>query len=100
MKKIRTRRFLKAFCGVLGFSAVYLLWMFLFGTELAAQYFDGILGCLCAVFGGAALSFVAFCFVPYFHGDKRWFTIPVLLTLVFFVGSSMLWQGTVGGMAV
>lgn len=100
MKKIKTRRFRKAFYGSLGFSAVFLLWMSLFGKELAVQYFDGILGCLCAVFGGAALSFVVFCFVPYFHGDKRWFSISAVLTLAFFAGTCMLWQIPLGGMAV
>lgn len=92
MKKIRTRQFLRALYTSLGFSLLFLLWMALFGRELAVNYFHSITACVFAVLGMAVLSFVCFCFLPYFRGDKRWFAIPSLLVVVFFVGTTLLWQ--------
>ena len=100
MKRIKTKRF---FCSLLAASALSVLflgWMLFFGRDLAVKYFDGVTGCLFALMALATLSFVAFCFVPYFHGDKRWFAIPSLLTVVFFIGTAMLWQVPIGGMGV
>ena len=92
MQKIRTRHFKNTLHAVLGFGAAFLIWFFLFGRELAAQYFnrvaDGIFGILLL----AAICFLAVCFVPYFRGDKRWFAIPALLTVFFFAGVILLWQ--------
>ncbi len=100
MKKIRTKRFLGSLYASIGLSALFLAWMLLFGKDLAAEYFDGVTGCLFAIMALATLTFVAFCFVPYFRGDRRWFAIPSLLTVVFFVGTAMLWQVPIGGMGV
>lgn len=100
MKKIKTRRFLKAFYFSLGVSGVFLLWMLAFGRSLAVQYFDSVAYCVFAILAVAALSFVAFCFVPYFRGDKRWFAIPTVLTAAFVAGTAILWQVPTGGMAV
>ena len=97
MKKLRTRRFHHALYGSLGFSALFLGWFMLFGQRLAAAHFDGIAGAVFGVFVIAAASFLAFCFFPYFRGDRRWYSISALLTLVFCIGTAMLWQvsGTV-----
>ncbi|MBE6589212.1 MAG: hypothetical protein E7643_03455 [Ruminococcaceae bacterium] len=97
MKKIRTRQFLRALYTSLGFSALFLLWMLLFGKDLAVNYFHSVTGCVFAVLGMAVLTFVCFCFFPYFRGDRRWFVIPSLLTLVFFVGTALLWQVPIVG---
>lgn len=92
MKKIRTRRFHKALYVSIGFSAAFLLWFATFGRRIAAQHFDGMLGCVFSVFGVAVLSFLAVCFVPYFHGERRWYAIPSVLTAAFLVGAVLLWQ--------
>ena len=92
MKKIRTRTFLRAFYTSLGVGAAFLLWMLLFGQNLAIDHFGGVFVAVFAFLGLAAVSFLAVCFVPYFHGDKRWYAIPSLLTVVFFMGTAILWQ--------
>lgn len=100
MKKIKTRQFLKALYTSLGISAAFLLWMAAFGCRLAVDYFDGVTIGVFAFLAVAAISFLAFAFLPYFHGDKRWFAIPSLLTVVFFTGTAMLWQVPLAGMGV
>ena len=100
MKKIKTRQFLKALYLSLGVSGTFLLWMMAFGRGLAAEYFDSITYCVFALLAVAALSFVVFCFVPYFKGDSRWFAIPSVLTVTFVLGTAILWQVPTGGMAV
>ncbi len=92
MKKIRTRQFLKALYTALGVSLAFLLWMLLFGKDLAVNYFNSVTACVFAFLAMAVLTFVCFCFLPYFRGDKRWFAIPSLLTVVFFMGTALLWQ--------
>ena len=78
-------------------GGAFLLFMLIFGRSIAASNFDLLLGCVFAVLGLAALSFLIFSFLPYFHGDRRWFAIPTLLTAVFMIGTAMLWQFPVGG---
>jgi len=97
MKRIRTKRFLWSLYVSLGLSALFLGWLLFFGRELAVECFDGVTVGLFGVIALAMLSFVAFCFVPYFRGDKRWFAIPSLLTVVFFIGTALLWQVPIGG---
>jgi len=97
MKKIRTRQFFKTLYTSMGIGGAFLLFMLIFGRSIAASNFDVLLGCVFAVLGLAAMSFLAFCFLPYFHGDHRWFAIPTLLTAVFVVGTAMLWQFPTGG---
>lgn len=92
MKKIRTRNFFLTLKLVSGFSACFLLWMMILGRRLAIHHFDGITMSVFAIFGIAAASFLAFCFVPYFKGDRRWFSIPSILTVVFFVCLMILWK--------
>ena len=71
--------------------------MIIFGRNIAAHNFDVLLGCVFAILGLATLSFLVVCFLPYFHGDRRWFAIPTLLTGVFMIGTAMLWQFPIGG---
>ena len=92
MKRLRTRHFYIALYSALGFSAIFLGWFALFGRRLALTHFDGIMDIVLAVFVLAAASFLAFCFVPYFRGDRRWYSISALLTVVFLTGAAMLWQ--------
>ena len=100
MKKIKTRQFLKALYLSLSVSGAFLLWMLAFGQGLAARYFDSVTYGVFALLAVAALTFVTFCFVPYFRGDRRWFAIPSVLTVAFVVGTAILWQVPTGGMAV
>lgn len=92
MKKIKTRNFHLTLKIVLGFSAAFLLWMLMLGKQLAEEHFDDVTTGVFAVFAVAAISFLAFCFLPYFKGDRRWFSIPAILTSVFFVSLVMLWN--------
>ena len=100
MQKVRTRYFHYTLHSTLGFSALFLTWLLLFGKELARDHFQGVTDLVFGVLVLAAGSFLAFSFFPFFKGDRRWFTIPALLTLVFFVGTVMLWQVPVMGGAV
>ena len=97
MKKIRTRQFFKTLYTSMGIGGAFLLFMLIFGKSIAENNFDVLLGCVFSVLGLAALSFLVVCFLPYFHGDRRWFAIPTLLTAVFMVGTAMLWQFPIGG---
>ena len=64
----------------------------LFGKQLAETHFMGMSEVMLSVFALAAASFLIFCFVPYFQGDRRWYSISTILTLSFCIGSAMLWQ--------
>lgn len=97
MKKIRTKQFYKTLYTSMGIGAAFLLFMLIFGRSIAAQNCDVLIGCAFAILGLAAISFLAFCFLPYFQGDRRWFAIPSLLTAVFMLGTAMLWQFPAGG---
>ncbi len=92
MKKIRTRHFKIALSVSLASSALFLLWFAIFGVRLAQTHFQGMADAVFAVLVLAAASFLGFCFFPYFRGDKRWYSISALLTVVFLVGAAMLWQ--------
>lgn len=100
MKRIRTRNFFRTLKVVSGFSACFLLWMLMLGRRLAVEHFDNVTVSVFAVFAMAAGSFLAFCFFPYFKGDRRWFSIPAMLTGVFFISLTVLWQIPTAGMAV
>lgn len=97
MKKIRTRQFFRALYTSLGFCSAFLLWMLVFGKGIAQNDFHSIAGCVFAVLALATISFLAVCFVPYFKGDRRWFAIPSMLTVAFFMGTAMLWQVPLSG---
>lgn len=92
MKKKRTRRFRFTLRLVMGFSALFLFLLTVFGKQLAPQYFSLLTGSVFFVFVMAVSSFLAICFAPYFRGDKRWFAIPALLTALFFAGTVLLWR--------
>ena len=100
MKKIKTRNFFLTLKIVSGFSACFLLWMLMLGRKLAVDHFDGVTVSVFAVFGLAAASFLAFCYMPYFKGDKRWFSIPSILTVVFFVCLTILWKTPVSNVVM
>ena len=97
MQKVRTRYFFYTLHSALGFSALFLGWFALFGRNLAQRHFRGMTELVFLVLAMAVFSFLAFVFVPFFKGDKRWFAIPALLTAVFFVGTAMLWQVPITG---
>ncbi len=92
MRTMRTRHFRIALYAALGFSALFLGWFFLFGRQLAITHFKSITDVVFSVLALAAGSFLAFCFLPYFQGERRWYSISALLTAVFLVGAVMLWQ--------
>ncbi len=100
MKKMRTKYFKMTLGGAIGFSVLFLGWFLLFGRMVAVSHFGGVQSCVFAVLGLAAVSFLIFSFLPYFHGDKRWYSISALLVAVFFAGSAMLWQIAPAAMAV
>ena len=97
MKKLRTRHFHIALCTSLSFSALFLMCFALIGKTMAETHFVGMSEALLWLFGMAAASFLVFCFVPYFRGDNRWYSVSTILTLAFCIGSAILWQmsGTV-----
>lgn len=92
MKRIRTKKFYLSLKISAGFSAAFLLWMLVLGKRLAADHFNNVTVGVFAVFAIAASSFLAFSFFPYFKGDKRWFSIPAMLTGVFFISLAVLWS--------
>ena len=92
MQKIRTRRFHLVLRLSLCFSVLFLGFLLLFGKQLAMHNFALMTDCVFAVMMSATASFLAVCFAPYFRGDKRWFAIPALLTVLFFVSTVVLWQ--------
>ncbi len=100
MKKIRTRNFFLTLKIVLGFSAAFLLFMLMLGQRLAAEHFDDMAMGAFSVFAVASMSFLAICFLPYFKGDRRWFSIPAILTSVFFVSLVILWNCPMPGAVV
>ncbi len=100
MKKIKTRQFFKAFYTSLGLCAAFLLWMMIFGRGVAAEHFDGVTVGVFAVLVLATVTFLAFSFLPYFRGDRRWFAIPSVLTVAFFIGTAILWQVPTAGVGV
>ena len=97
MQKIRSRNFYITLRIVLGVGVLFLGWVFFFGQKLAVTYFDRIADCVFAMMALAVGSFLAFCFLPYFRGDRRWFSISALLTVFFFVGAVMLWRVPLSG---
>ena len=92
MKLIRTKKFYLSLKIASVFSAAFLGWMLFLGRNLATSHFENVTASVFAVFAIAALCFLAFSFLPYFKGDKRWFSIPAILTGVFFVSLVMIWN--------
>ncbi|MBR2927008.1 MAG: hypothetical protein IKC31_05485 [Clostridia bacterium] len=100
MKKIRSRRFYKTFFAVACFSALFLGCLYWFSGQLAERYFTLLTYSVFSVMALSTASFLAICFAPYFRGDRRWFAIPALLTVVFFAGVMLLWQLPIPGGAI
>ncbi|MBQ8431811.1 MAG: hypothetical protein IJX28_02900 [Clostridia bacterium] len=97
MQKIRTRHFFKTLRISAGISALFLVWIALFGKGLAQQHFQVLTDAVFAVMLLAAGSFLLFSFFPYFKGDRRWYSISALLTVTFLIGTRLLWQIPVAG---
>ena len=100
MQQRRTKHFQISLLSVTGVSTLFLAWMGLFGMKLAQTHFNGVLEAVLAVMMLTAVSFLAFSFMPYFHGDKRWYAISALLTAVFFMGTGMLWAVPLNGVVI
>ena len=97
MQQRRTQHFKITFLSVSTVSTLFLAWLALFGMKLAATHFQGVLDAVFSVMMMATVSFLAFSFLPYFHGDKRWYSISALLTAVFFASAVMLWSAPLPG---
>lgn len=100
MQKRRTHHFKITLYTVLCASALFLIGLFLFGKNLLATQFSLVNDCVFAVMALAVGSFLTFSFLPYFHGDKRWYSISALLVGVFFIGTVVLWQAPVTGTVI
>ncbi|MBR3894923.1 MAG: hypothetical protein IKJ35_07235 [Clostridia bacterium] len=97
MRKRRTRQFKITLLSVSAASALFLLWIASFGKTLAQTEFRGVTDAVFAVMALAVGSFLAFSFLPYFRGEKRWYSISALLTVVFFAGTAMLFSVPLSG---
>ncbi|MBQ2734919.1 MAG: hypothetical protein IJF33_03720 [Clostridia bacterium] len=92
MIRRRTRYFKITFLSSLGFSAAFLAVLALFGAQLANANFQSVADSVFVLMALAAGSFLLFSFTPYFRGDKRWYSISALFTVVFFMGAVIVWQ--------
>ncbi len=92
MKRRKNHQFKITLLSVGGASALFLLWIALFGKKMAQTQFQGVTDAVFAVMALAVGSFLIFSFLPYFRGEKRWYSISALLTAVFFVGTAMLFS--------
>lgn len=97
MKRKRTRYFKISLRAVLLFAAGFLLFLLTLGRQIAKAHFDSMAGLIFSVLALSIASLFAFVYVPFFWGDKRWYAIPGILTVVFFCGASILWQLPAGG---
>ena len=100
MQKRRTHHFKITLYTVLTASVIFVACLFLFGKGLTATHFSLVNDCVFSVMALAVGSFLTFSFLPYFHGDKRWYSISALLTAVFFVGTVVLWQAPITGTVI
>ena len=100
MQKRRTHYFHITLGASSAFSTLFLVVIAIFGKALAASHLEGITDCVFAVMAMATGSFLIFSFLPYFHGDRRWYSISALLTTVFFMSAIILWQVSGGVMTV
>ena len=100
MQKRRTHHFKVTLYTVLSVSAVFLTCLMMFGKGFTAAHFSVINDCVFSVMALAVASFLTFSFLPYFQGDKRWYSISAVLTAVFFVGTVVLWQAPITGAVI
>lgn len=93
MKAIRTRYYKMTMCGVSIFCALYLTVFAILTRKLCpAGGIDGAAAALFCLIALATMSFLLFCFQPFFKGDRRWFSVSGVLTVSFFIGSMVLFQ--------
>ena len=98
MQKRRTKHFRLTLLTAIGLSAATLVFLAIFGARIAAYSVTALVDGIFVVLALAAASFLIFSFLPYFHGDKRWYSISALLTVAFFGCAAILWQiPAVGG---
>lgn len=100
MQKRRTQHFKITLSIAAGISCIMLLILAIFGQQFTSTSLSILVNCIFTVLGLAATSFLLFSFVPYFKGDKRWYSISALLTLAFFIGIGMIWQNPSVGMVL
>lgn len=92
MQKRKTRYFHLTLLAAGLVSCALLATLSLFGSQLAALSFAAVIDCVFLLSVLAVASFLAFSFLPYFHGDRRWYAISALLTVAFFVGGAIVWR--------
>ena len=92
MIRRRTRYFKITLLSSLCFCAVFLATLALFGSYLADAHFQSMADSVFVLMVLAAGSFLLFSFTPYFRGDKRWYSISALFTVVFFMGAVIVCQ--------
>ncbi len=100
MQKRRTHHFKVTLSIVTGASSLLLLILAMFGSSFTIDSLDVLINCIFTVLGLAAASFLMFSFVPYFRGDKRWYSISALLTVAFFIGTAIIWRVPAVGMVL
>lgn len=91
MRSNRNTGFRKAVTTVLAASAVLLGVLLLFGKRIAGVSMVILYIPVFAWLAAAAFSFLLFSFLPDFQSDRRWYLIPGILTVVFLIGSAILW---------
>ena len=97
MKRKRTRYFRRAMKIVCGFGGVFLLFLLTIGKQIAKAHFDGMAALTFSVLALSALLLLAFIYLPFFKGDRRWYAIPGVLVTTFVFGAAILWRVPVGG---
>ena len=98
MQKRRTQHFKMTLAIAVATSCLLLFVLAISGKYFTSGSLGFLVNCIFAVLGLAATSFLVFSFVPYFRGDRRWYSISALLTLAFFIGAGMIWQSPGAGM--
>lgn len=98
MQKRRTQHFKMTLAIAGAFSMLIPAMIAAFGRQMTQADPNLAIGCIFAVLVLAAASYLTFSFLPYFRGDRRWYSISALLTVAFFAGAAILWQLPLGGM--
>lgn len=97
MKRKRTRYFhhsMKIACAI---SGAFLFFLLTVGKEIAKTHFSSMAAVTFSILALSALCLFVFLSLPFFKGDRRWYAIPGLFTVVFFCGAAILWGVPVGG---
>lgn len=92
MRQDRNFLFRRTLIAVLAASAVLIGFLLLFGKTLAAVSIYLLLVPVFLFFAAAVFGYLAISFLPLFRNDRRWYAIPVILTVIFFIGAALLWR--------